>query len=247
MLSTESAPAVYEHYLNLLSSDPDIEHAYTSCLNGLILADSPRPIKTILVTSTQPAEGKTTVTVILALTALTAGKRILLVDGDLRRPRIHHLFGMDNKIGLSDLLAGSVGAQDAIRTIEVPQDPPGLSRTLSIMTSGVTGSTNTVLAMGSPKLRGILEELTPQFDLIFIDSPPALSVTDPLFLTPIVDATILIVAAGVVTERDAKRAKERLEQAGGRILGVVMNCFNEKLHGPSYHPYYRYYYTKKRS
>lgn len=244
-LKIKKPGASYEEYLHLLTSDPGIEHAYQALLDTLYLPNWNRPLKTILVTSTQPEEGKTTVTVMLALTAMMAGKRVLLIDADLRRPRVHELLRVDNKVGLGDLLVGSVGVHDAIQVVEISSDSrEGIARSLSVITSGSPRTSKTILSMWTSKLKGLLEESAQQFDLVFLDSTPVLAVTDPLFIAPMADGIILIVAAGVVAERDAKRAKDWIEQAGGRILGVVLNRFNEKLHGPGQHPYYHGYYEK---
>jgi Mrp family chromosome partitioning ATPase len=95
--------------------------------------------------------------------------------------------------------------------------------------------------MGSPKLKTILDQTAQQFDLVLLDSPPALSVNDPLFLADAVDGVILVVACGLAKECDAKLAKERIQQAGGQILGVVINKFVPGLHGQGFHPYRGYY------
>lgn len=244
-IDTNKPYAPYTEYLHLLTSDPAVEHAYQTLLDTFYLPNWNRPLKTLLVTSTQPEEGKTTVTVMLALTAMMAGKRVLLIDADLRKPRVHEVLRVHNKIGLGNFLAGQGGVHDAIQAVEISPSPSdGIARSLSVITSGSARTTNTILSLGTPKLKGLLEELGQQFDFVFLDSPPALSVTDPLFIAPMADGIIFITGVGVVAERDAKQAKERIEQAGGKILGVVMNRFNEKLHGPGHHPYYEGYYGK---
>lgn len=237
--------APYKEYLQLLTSDPEIEHAYQSLLESFYLQESDRPPKTLLVTSTQPEEGKTTVTVMLALTAMRAGLKVLLVDADLRKPSMHDIFQLDNKVGLGDLLTGTMGIADVLQIVEPVYDSPRKPPIVGVITSGTTGSTNSMLAIGSPKLKAILDHAAQQFDMILLDSPPVLSVSDPLFLAPMADATILVVAAGCVMEKDAQRAKERLEKASGRICGVVLNRFTEKLHGPGHHPYFGHYYNSK--
>jgi capsular exopolysaccharide synthesis family protein len=243
-LKIKKPSASCQEYLYLLSSDPGIEHAYQTLLDNFHLPNWNRPLKTLLVTSTQPEEGKTTVTVMLALTAMMAGKRVLLIDADLRKPKVHERLHLDNNVGLGDFLAGQVGVHDAIQAVEIsPGSSDGIARSLRVITSGSAPTTNTLLSMGTPKLKGLIEELAPQFDFVFLDSSPVLAVTDPLFIAPMVDGIILIAAVGLVTEKDAKQAKERLEQSGGRILGVVMNRFNEKLHGAGSHPYYQSYYV----
>lgn len=204
-------------------------------------------MKTLLVTSTQPEEGKTTVAVMLALTAALAGKRVLLVDADLRKPRVHRLLGLPNEHGLGDLLDGAPDASTTLQTLPLAaKAPEGPAQTLSLLSSGSSGGRSTIasaaLRLGSPRMKGLLEELAGQFDFIFIDSPPVLAVSDPLFIAPIVDGVLLVLAVGVVGEQDAKQARERIQQVGGQILGVVMNGFDERLHGAGVHPYHESYF-----
>ena len=227
--------------MHLITSDPEIELAYQALLDSFYLQKLDRPLKTLLVTSAQPEEGKTTVSVMLALTAMMAGLKVLLVDADLRKPRVHDIFQLDNKVGLRDLLTGTVGIADVLQVVKPVHDSPRKPLTLRVITGGTTGSANTMLAMGSPKLRTILDQTTQQFDIVLLDSPPVLSVNDPLFLADAVDGVIFVVACGQAKEVDAKLAKERIQQAGGQILGVVINQFISGLHGEGFHPYRGYY------
>jgi capsular exopolysaccharide synthesis family protein len=199
-----------------------------------------------LLTSTQPEEGKTTVTINLALTMMLAGKRILIVDADLRRPRIHHILNLADTGGFADLLAGKLGVQDVIQVLELASDTGQDDYILSVITSG-RPSPNSFKLLASPKVKEAIVHFTETFDTVLLDSPPALSVSDSLLLAPMVDGVILVVNTGAVTEKDARRAKERLEQAGGHILGVAMNRFSEKLHGPAFHPYHSYYLSRHSS
>jgi capsular exopolysaccharide synthesis family protein len=241
VLKIKKPCASYEKYLHLLTSDPEIELAYQALLDSFYLQKSDRPLKTLLVTSAQPEEGKTTVTVMVALTAMIAGLKVLLVDADLRKPRVHDIFHLDNKVGLRDLLTGTVGIAEVLQVVVPVHDSPRKTPTVGVITSGTTGSANTMLTMGSPKLKTILDQTAQQFDLVLLDSPPALSVNDPLFLADAVDGVILVVACGLAKECDAKLAKERIQQAGGQILGVVINKFVPGLHGQGFHPYRGYY------
>lgn len=246
-MNTNKPYAPYnKEYLHLLTSDPGIRHAYQTLLSSFYIHESARPLKTFLVTSTQPEEGKTTVSVNLALIAMLAGKTVLLVDADFRKPRVHDIFRLDNKVGLGDLLTGSVGIDEAIQVVDLTHETPKKTQALGIITSGSVSSTNIIINMGSPKLKALLDHLSPRFDMVVLDSPPVLSVSDPLLLASMVEGTILVMATGAVTVKDAKRAKERLEQAGGHVLGVVLNHFNEKLHGSGVHPYAEYYNGTKR-
>ena len=240
VLKTKTPCPVYEEYLHLLTSNPGIRHAYQTLLSSFYIQESARPLKTFLVTSTQPEEGKTTVSVNLALIAMLTGKKVLLVDADLRRPRVHEIFRMDNKIGLGDLLTGTVDIHDSIQVVPIAHEGSRDAQTVSVITSGTASLTSTMLAMCSPKLKEVLAHVADRFDLVFLDSPPVLSVTDPLLLAPIVDGIVMVVATGCVTEMDAKRAKERLEQAGGHVLGVALNRYDERLYGPGFHPYSTY-------
>ncbi len=231
----------------MLQSDPATEHAYQALYGSFQLAGRERAIKTLLVTSARPEEGKTTVAVMLALTAAMAGKSVLLVDADLRKPRLHQLLGVENENGLGDLLAGHAAPElvlQAVRSVELRQGPAeAITGRLGVLTHGSTPAAKAVWGLGSPQLKALLDGLAPQFDLVLVDSAPVLAVTDPLFIAPFADAVVMVLAAGVASEKDTKEAQQRIEQAGGTIIGVVMNRFNEKLHGTGVHPYYGSYYA----
>ncbi len=236
----------YDDVLQRLTSDQEVAHSYETLLSSLHLLNSSRPLRSILVTSTQPEEGKTTVTINLALTMMLAGKRVLIVDADLRKPRIHRILELDDTRGFADLLAGNLSVQDVIQVIERTSGAPQPEYILSVITSGRV-SPNSFNLLASPKVKAAIEHFTEMFDTVLLDSPPALSVSDSLLVAPVVDGVILVLNTGAVSEKDAERAKERLEQAGGHILGVAMNRFSEKLHGPSFHPYHSYYLSRNRS
>lgn len=233
----------YEGLLQLLKSSPEMAQSYETLLSSLQLLNSTRPFRTLLVTSTQPEEGKTTVTLTLALAMMLAGKKVLVLDSDLRKPRIHQLLNLDNTRGIAEVIKGNLGVQDVIQPVEITHNMTQDKQTLSVITSGGDPS-DSLRLIGNSKLKIYLDELRTAYDIVLMDSPPALSVSDPLLLAPLADGIILVLRPGVVTEKDAKMAKERLEQAGGHILGVVMNRFDEALHGPGYHPYQNYYISR---
>lgn len=224
----------------LLDASPQMAPAYDTLVSNLHLLSSPRPLRSVLVTSTQPEEGKTTVAINLALTMACASRRVFLLDADLRRPRVHTHLQLDNTRGFADVLAGALGVPEVVQIVKVANDALNARHTLSVVTSG-SPSPSAFDALRSPKLRETLESLTAAYDMVIVDSPPVLSVSDALIVTCAVDGTLLVVSTGVVTEKDAARAKERLEKAGGRLLGVVMNCFDEAVHGPALNPYHSYY------
>jgi capsular exopolysaccharide synthesis family protein len=220
--------------------------SYETLMIGLQLRKSSGPLTSILVTSTQPEEGKTTVSVNLAITMTFSGKKVVLIDADLRKPRLQQIFQLNNTVGFSDVVSSRIGFHDAIQMVTSSGNDPGGRRGLSVVTSGGT-TANALGLMDAGNLRERIEQLAKEFDMVIIDSPPVLSVSDPLMIAPIVDGVILVLNTGVVMERDAQCAKQRLEQAGARLLGVVMNRFSEKRHGPGYHPYQGYYYRDVRS
>lgn len=236
---------MYEDYLRFLTSNPEVAESYETLLNNLHLLNSTRPLNTMLLTSTQPEEGKTTVAVNLALTMVLEGKKTLIVDADLRKPRIHRIFKLDNRLGLADLSTCAVAAGHLVQSVEIRTERRPKQGTLSVVTSGMV-SANPLSAIGSAKLKEAMEYFRNAYDAVLLDSSPVLSVSDALLLAPMVDGVILVLNTGVVTESDAKRTKERLGHAGGHILGVVMNRFNERLHGPGFHPYFGYYQTPER-
>lgn len=235
-----TAPSRYEDFLRILTSSTDTAQSYQTLLSSLHLLNSTRPLKSILITSTQPEEGKTTVTINLALTMILSGKKALIVDADLRKPRIHQMLGLEDARGLSDYLTGNLEIQEVIQSVKVTKEGFQNERSLSVVPSGRVspGSFNLI---ASHKVKQAIESLIHVYDVVLLDSPPTLSVSDALLLAPLVDGVILVVNTGLVAQKDALRAKDRLEQSGGHILGVVMNRFDEKLHGPGFHPYHSYY------
>jgi len=229
------------YFLRVLRSSSEMAQSYEALLSNLHLLNSTEPLKILLVTSAQPGEGKTTVTINLVLTAALAGMKGLVIDTDLRRPQLHHIFNLENTLGFTDVLTGDLSIRDTIQIIKLSDDPLQEKQTVSIITSGKI-SPYSFSIVSSPNLKKHIDSLRTMYDLVLLDTPPVLSVSDTLLLAPVVDGIILVLNTGVVPARDTRLMKERIEQAGGHIIGVVMNRFNEKIHGPSFHPYSSYYY-----
>lgn len=241
--SIETIPAaqvVCKKLSEFQASDPKAAHGYDALFANLELLSRARPAKIILVTSTQPEEGKSTIALNLALTMMLHGKNVLLLDGDLRKPQLHRSLQVRNAPGLADILSGAVGVQETIQKVNVASDSAAQALTLNVIPSG-KGPRALFNPKGSTKLHETFEYLRSFYDVILVDSPPILAVNDGLFFVPIVDAVLFVVHPGVVTEKDAKRAKERILQAGGHIVGAVMNRFTEGVHGEGYHPYDDHY------
>jgi non-specific protein-tyrosine kinase len=174
------------------------------------------PVGSIVVTSAQSREGKSTVAANLAVTMAQAGKRVLLVDADLRRPSLHRLFGLSNRHGLTDLL---LSERRAVEDVALDTHVPGLQ----VLPSGPQPP-NPSEALGSRRMRQVLEEMRQIADVVILDSPPLLAVADGLVLGATVDAAILVVRSGGTRRTLAQRAKEQLDRVEARLLGIVVNA-----------------------
>lgn len=189
------------------------------------------PLKSILITSTMPVEGKTIVSVNLAGSFAQAGKKTLLLDCDLRKPRVHNIFKMERYPGLSDFLFANVEFNEIIRSTKIDS--------LDFITSG-TIPPNPSELLGSIQFNNFLKKLSGIYDVIIIDSPPFISVTDSEILFNITDGTILVCRANVTPMEAFVKTYKRLLKINPRnLLGCVLNNFSFK---SSYGYYYNYYY-----
>jgi len=204
--------------------------SYRALRTSLLLSNLGAPPKVILVTSARPQEGKTTTSINTAIVLSQKGVRVLLVDGDLRRPSIHKTLGMGPRSGLSNVLTGSA---TLAQTIAVSPMLPNLS----ILPAG-TPPPNPAELLASSNMRDILAELREQFDHIVIDTPPTLSVTDAVVLSPGADATILVIRSSHTTKQALRRARDILMQVNAHVAGVLLNAVD--LTSPDYYYYYEY-------
>jgi capsular exopolysaccharide synthesis family protein len=189
------------------------------------------PLKTILVTSTIPVEGKTIVSVNLAGSFAQAGKKTLLLDCDLRKPRVHNIFKMERYPGLSDFLFANVELNEIIRATKIAN--------LDFITSG-TIPPNPSELLGSIQFKNFLEKLQGMYDILVIDSPPFISVTDSEILFNITDGTLLVCRANMTPIEAFIKTYRRLFKINPHnLLGCVLNNFSFK---SSYGYYYNYYY-----
>jgi capsular exopolysaccharide synthesis family protein len=198
---------------------------------SLLLSSAGQPPKTILVTSSQPSEGKTTTAINTALMLAQTGAEVLIVDCDLRRPRVHANFGMSNARGLTNYLSGE-------RDLDALIQPYEKLPNLKVLTSG-TIPPNPAELLGSNEMRRLLNLLADKFTHVVIDSPPAISFTDASILSTLVDGVMLVVHGGRSSRAVVRRAKQQLVDVGANIFGVVLN--NVKLDSPDY--YYAGYYS----
>jgi capsular exopolysaccharide synthesis family protein len=195
------------------------------CVRGIrtSLLHGPESPRVLTITSPMSGEGKTTVAANLAASLAESGRRTLIIDADLRRPRLHEVFGASNSQGLVDLLVGAY--------FDPLEFTVAVSKGLWFLPAGVA-------AFGGPGLlheagtRKLLERLRREFDTVVLDVPPVLAVSDARSLSRIVDGTILVVRAGVTDPEDAIEAKSLLESDGAHLLGIVLNSWNPRIYGP---------------
>lgn len=186
-----------------------------------------------MVTSAGPGEGKSTTITNLAVVYAQSDKRVVLIDADLRKPTMHHTFNCTNRWGITSVLSGQANLSEVVRTTAIPN--------LSIITAGpIPPNPSEMLA--SKRMVATLEELKEQFDIILIDTPPALAVTDAQIVASKCDGVVLVMDSGKVKREMALKAKANLEYVKARILGVVLNNMDRK-NAESY--YYYYYGTKE--
>jgi capsular exopolysaccharide synthesis family protein len=184
----------------------------------------------LVLTSAAPSEGKTTAASNLAGILAQHAKRVLLIDADLRRPNLHHRFGLPGKIGLTSVLSGSATLSEAVQ--QVPDIP-----TLYLLPSGPIPPFPTEM-LSSDTMVNILAQCREQYDFVVIDTPPVLSVTDGVIVARYADAVLLIVRHGKSSKHVVRRARDLLARSGARITGVVLNAID--LNSPEYYGYYGY-------
>jgi len=189
-------------------------------------------LKTILVTSSAPQEGKTTIAVNLAGSFANSKKNVLLIDCDLRKPSMHKIFGRERIPGLIDFLIGNEKLEDVLAHSEVPN--------LSYLTAG-TIPPNPAEMLDSQEMRNFLKKIRTEYDLIVLDSPPVIAVTDSEILTSMVDGTILVVSADNTEIEMMERSVELIKRENTNFLGTVLNNFSYKSGYGSYYKYYYYY------
>jgi capsular exopolysaccharide synthesis family protein len=171
-------------------------------------------LRTIVITSTQPGEGKSTVISNLGITMAQSGKKVLLIDCDLRKPTIHKKLGISNQDGLTTLLAKEKSFLEAIRTTNI--------NNFFVLTSGPIPP-NPAELLGSKKMRALIEELKGQFDVILFDAPPVLAVTDAQILATYCDGVVFVASFGQAEKQALVTAKELINKVGGKLIGVVIN------------------------
>ncbi len=212
-----------------------LAESYRLIRSGLLLSSADRPPKTMLVTSMNAQEGKTSTTSNIARILAQGGNTVLVVDCDLRRPRMHSLFGAKNDVGLSSFLSGST-AENVVRKVA--------EEDIFFIPSGPIPPAPAEL-LGSAKMKEFVKTLGEKFDFILLDSPPVQSVTDSLVLSQYVDGTIVVVRAGKTTNEALDSGMKKLHDVRTRFLGFVLNGMKSQDVGRYYYGYSSYYSNDK--
>ena len=204
--------------------------SYRALRTSLLLSNLGAPPKVIMVTSALPQEGKTTTSINCAVVLAQKGIRVLLIDADLRRPSIHKTLGMGPRSGLSNVLTGSATLESAITHSPILPN-------LDVLPAG-TPPPNPAELLASTNMRDVLQELRGQYDHIVVDTPPTLSVTDAVVLSPRADAIVLVIRSGQTTKQALRRSRDILMQVNAKVSGVLLNAVD--LSSPDYYYYYEY-------
>ena len=207
--------------------------SYRSIRTGILFSSADAAPRTIVFTSASPDEGKTMTAANIGVAMANAGSRVLLLDCDMRRPRIHKIFGVDRKIGLSSILVGTGSAKDAI--------VPSSVENLDILPVGPIPP-NPSEIIGSKKMGLLLSDLKKQYDRVLIDSPPISAVTDAVILAQMADSLLLVVRAGETPRQVIQHALAQVRSVNANILGAVLNAVSVGRDSYYYYQYYYYYY-----
>lgn len=214
------------------SSKSPVSEAYRGIRTNIQFANVDNNIKTILMTSAAPGEGKTTTLCNVAMTMADAGHKVIIIDCDLREPRIHKFFEVSNRVGITDILLKGEDFKSFLRG--------GFHPNLEIITSGKIPS-NPSEILCSNAMKNLIEKIKMECDYVFIDTPPVIAVTDAVIMSQYIDGVVLVCSSGKTEVEMVKKSKESLAKVNANILGVVLNKI--PLKGQKYANYY--YYSNK--
>lgn len=210
--------------------------AYRHLRTSLLFSSAGRPPKTILITSGQPMEGKTTTAINTSISLAQTGAETIIVDCDLRRPRVHTYFGLDNEKGLTNYLSGERDLTGLIQTFDKLPN-------LKLLSCGPI-SPNPAELLGSEEMRGLLETLKENFSHVIVDTPPILSFTDAAILATQVDGVLIVAMGGRSSRALVRRVKLRLMDVGAKIFGVVLNGMKKSNSADYEYGYNAGYYSR---
>ncbi len=206
-----------------------ISESYRALRTNIEFSSIDEQLQVLMVSSAGPGEGKSTTITNLAVTFAQSEKRVVLIDADLRKPTAHHTFSISNRYGLSSVISQQCSLEEAIQMSDIPN--------LDVITSGAIPP-NPAEMMNSKRMTLIIEKLRQMYDIILIDTPPLLAVTDAQIVATKSDGVILVVDQGKVKREIASKAVKNLESVNAKILGVVLNNVKRKANEEAYYYYY---------
>jgi capsular exopolysaccharide synthesis family protein len=207
--------------------------AYRTLRTSLLFNASQNGVRRVLITSSQDEEGKTTTVANLGMVLAQAGKRVVLVDADLRKPRLHRFFGVENRVGLTNVLAQEVEPPEAVVQ-------SGVANLLLLPCGPIPG--NPAELLSSDAMGAILQHLGKLADFVIVDSAPVLAAADASILATYADAVLLVADADRATRASVAQARVQLDQVNAKVVGAVLNNFDLSK-ARAYPYYYQYYYT----
>lgn len=216
------------HLITKLNPKSPISEQYRTIRTNLQFSSIDDEMKKILVTSSAPSEGKSSTVANLAIVFAQQGKKVLLVDGDMRKPTVHYTFRVDNRRGLSSVLVGETTLEESINKTDIPE--------LDILTCGPIPPNPSEL-LGSRAMQRLVDRACEYYDIILFDTPPVLAVTDAQILANVCDGSILVLRSKLTDYEAAQKARDLLEPAKAKLLGAVLND-REMKKGSDYHYYY---------
>jgi polysaccharide biosynthesis transport protein len=222
-----------EDLITIASPKSTASESYRGIRTSLFFSAADNAPRAILVTSAAPSEGKTITAANIAITMAQAGNRLLLIDCDMRRPKLHRLFNVPRDRGLSNILVGTCGVDEAIIHSTIPG--------IDIIVSGPVPP-NPSEMLGSQNMTDFLETVRGRYDRIVLDSPPITAVTDAVILSRLVDGVLLVIRAGETHREIVKNGIGLLQAANARILGAILNGVTMGRDSYYYYQYYYYYY-----
>jgi len=237
-MATETAPDVekkpMEDLVTHLAPKSTASEAYRGIRTGLLLSSADQPPQVILVCSAGPSEGKTITAANIAITMAQAGSKTLLLDCDMRRPKLHRLFGIERSIGgVSNILVGSASMDDTIVHTRI--------KDVDLIPSGPIPP-NPSEILGSHHMKQLIEQARIRYERIIIDSPPITAVTDAVILSSFVDGVVVVIRAGDTHRQFIRNGLAQLRAVNARILGAVLNAVEMGRDSYYYYQYYYYYY-----
>src|SRR2546425_2869967 len=214
-----------------------LAESYRQLRTLVLLSSAGGAPKTLLVTSSQPGEGKTTTVVNTAMILAQTGAKVVIVDGDMRRPRLHSIFNVDNDKGLSAILASKMSEREMLGCVQQHEES-----SLYLLPSGRLPP-NPAELLGSDQIRSLMSVLENTFTHVVIDSPPVASFTDGVLLSSVADGVLLVVHGGAASRHVVRRSTQLLSDVGAKIFGVVLNNVTVSKHDYYYNQYRDYYHS----